>query len=97
LKGQLFGIVLFIIIFLATDKPSKEWIIVPSINKVMFAMYVVMHNLSLLFVFKKYSWITLMIYVLQSTYSTPYPSNAKSCKSFSLYFSIMKTFKDMGE
>jgi hypothetical protein len=64
LKGQLSGIVLFIIIFLAIDKPSKEWIIVPSINKVMFAMYVVMRNLSLLFVFKKYSWITLMIYVL---------------------------------
>ncbi len=61
---QLSSIILFIIIFLTIDKPSKEWIIVPPINKVEFAMYVVMRNLSSLFVFKKYSRITLMIYVL---------------------------------
>ncbi len=61
---QLSSIILFIIIFLVIDKPSKEWIIVPPINKVEFAMYVVMRNLSSLFDFKKYSKITLMIYVL---------------------------------
>ncbi len=48
---QLFGIILFIIIILVIDKPSEEWIIVPPINKATFAMYVVMCNLSSLFVF----------------------------------------------
>ncbi len=43
---------LFIIIFLSIDKPSKEWIVVPLINKTTFAVYVVMCNLSSLFISK---------------------------------------------
>jgi len=63
---HLFNIVLdlFIIVFLLIDKPSKEWIVVPPINKAAFAMYVIMCNLSSLFVFKKYFLIALMICVL---------------------------------
>jgi hypothetical protein len=49
------------IVFLSIDKPSKEWIVVPPINKVKFAVYVIMRNLSLLFVYKKYFLINLMI------------------------------------
>ncbi len=55
---------LFIIVFLSIDKPSKEWIVVPPINKTTFVVYVVMRNLFLLFVFKKYSLIALMICVV---------------------------------
>jgi hypothetical protein len=36
---------LFIIVFLSIDIPSKEWIVVPPINKVTFVMNVVMCNL----------------------------------------------------
>ncbi len=52
--NQLSGIVwdLFIFIFLSIGKPSKEWIVVSPINKTTFLMYVVMHTLSSLFVFK---------------------------------------------
>jgi hypothetical protein len=63
---QLSNIVLdlFIIVFLSIYKSSKEWIVVPPINKVAFAMYAIMRNLFLLFIFKKYSLIALMICVL---------------------------------
>ncbi len=63
---HLSGIVLdlFIVTFISIDKLNKEWIVVSPINKTKFAMYVVMHNLSLLFVFKKYSLIVLMICAL---------------------------------
>ncbi len=60
-------------------------------------MYVVMRNLSLLFVFKTIFLKNFDDLCFAYTYSTPYPSNAKNCKSFSLYFSIMKAFKDVGE
>ncbi len=62
---------LFIIIFLSIDKPSKEWTIVPPINETTFVVYVVMCNLSLLFVFKKHSLITLMICVLHVPTTPP--------------------------
>jgi len=63
---QQYGIVLdwFIIVFLSIDKPNKEWIVIPPINKATFVVYVVMCNLCLLYVFKKHSLIALMIYVL---------------------------------
>ncbi len=76
--NQLFGIVLdlFIIIFLSINKPSKEWLIVPPINKITFVVYVVMRNLSFLFVFKKYSLITLMICVLPIPIAPPMNYNS---------------------
>ncbi len=112
MSDQLFGIVLdlFIIVFLSIDKPSKEWIVVPPINEIAFVVYVVMRNLSLLFVFKKYSLIALMICVLPILVAPPMYcsswlvefifmniSNTKNCRLFNLYFFIMKVFKDMGE
>jgi hypothetical protein len=66
MSDQQYGIVLdlFIIVFLSIDKPNKECTVIPPINKATFVVYVVMRNLSLLFVFKKYSLIALMICVL---------------------------------
>jgi hypothetical protein len=47
-----FGFV-YNIVFLSIDKPNKEWIVVPPINKTTFAMNIVVRNLSLFFIFKK--------------------------------------------
>jgi hypothetical protein len=109
---QQYGIVLdlFIIIFLSIDKPSKEWTVIPPINKKTFVVYVIMHNLSLLFVFKKHSLIALMIIVLPIPTTPPMYcssqlvkfifmnlSKLESCRSLKLCFLIMKVFKDMGE
>ncbi len=66
MSDQQCGIVLdlSIIVFLSIDKPCKEWTFIPPINKATFVVYVVMRNLSSLFVFKKHSLIALMICVL---------------------------------
>jgi hypothetical protein len=60
--NQLSSIVwdLFIFIFLSIGKPSKEWIVVSPINKTTFLMYVVMRNLSSLFVFKNIMFCSVL-------------------------------------
>ncbi len=72
--NQLSNIVLdfFIILFLSIDKPSKEWIVVPLINKATFAIYVVMGNLFSLFVFKKNFLNSFDDLCFACTYNTPY-------------------------
>jgi len=60
-------------------------------------MYVVMRNFVIVVCFQKVFLNNFDDLCFAYTYSTPYSSNAKSCKSFSLYFSIMKAFEDMGQ
>jgi hypothetical protein len=74
MSDQLSGIVLdlFIIIFLLTNKPSKEWMVFPPINKTTFVMYVVMCNLSTLFFFQKIIFNNFDDLCFACTYSTMY-------------------------
>ncbi len=55
---------LLIVVCLSIDNPSKKCIIVPFINKVTFAMYVVTLNFCYFHVFKKKNWIAMIICVL---------------------------------
>ncbi len=55
---------LLIIVCLSINNPNKECIIVPFINKATFAMYVIILNFCYFPIFKKKSWIALIICVL---------------------------------
>jgi hypothetical protein len=62
---------LFTMTFLSIDKPNKDWIVVPPINNVAFAIYATIQSYYPLFVFFKQFWMVLMICVYHVFATTP--------------------------